>query len=341
MRARNLLILNIPLFISVALYTSVSFSPRLAASVDLWVGRYIRTALSSIFSVFSFSVFELVLLSSPIIIISAVVYISASRGVRAAGQRFTALLSVLGLLSALYIFTLGIPMKKVSLAESDRNLSPIEKDAELIEGADRLISELSKLCDASPMRDEEIADELEASAYKLTGIKQKLYKPKKIKFSRLFSYTGASALYSFPTGEVNLNPSLPSYMIPFVLAHEYAHFLGAPSEGDAEIFAFSACMSSEALYIKYSGILSALEYLLTDIYKISPEMYTDIYKTIPECAKKDMLEYKMYSDKYKKGRLFCFFEASSRRYLSAVDKNGMKGYSEAAKYILNYINNRL
>jgi hypothetical protein len=58
------------------------------------------------------------------------------------------------------------------------------------------------------------------------------------------------------TLEVHLNPSIPVWQRPFVLAHELAHQAGYPDETEASFLAYLACLASGDRVAAYSAQLS-------------------------------------------------------------------------------------
>ncbi len=322
---------------SVAAYIAAARSPALALGIDRTAGQCIRSSQARIASLFNPSLFELLLLFSPLLLF---LFIRGIFKAKNPTREFVFALSIMALLTSFYIFSLGIPSKAESFVGITFSDAEEPTTRKLCDTA-LLLSEMA----ASEFRGEQISksglkDGLQASYSALLGKKITLYKPKKVLLSRLFSYTGALALYSFPTGEVNFNPKLPDYMQPVIQAHEYAHYLGAPSELDADFAAFVACISSDVPYIRYSGLLFGLEYILKDIRAYSAEMYIKVYSFIPEEIKANLLEYRRFSSVYHRGAVFDFFGSANRRHLQIGDTYGSFSYSLATRYIVHYFNDR-
>ncbi len=84
---------------------------------------------------------------------------------------------------------------------------------------------------------------------------------KPVMMSELMSYTHITGVYSFFTGEANLNVAFPDYTLPYTAAHELAHQRGIAREDEANFVAFLVCISSDDAYIQYSGYLNMLEYV--------------------------------------------------------------------------------
>ena len=156
--------------------------------------------------------------------------------------------------------------------------------------------------------------------------------------SKLVSYTGALAIYSFPTGEVNVNTNAPSYTIPFTVLHEFGHSCGLMSEADANFFAYLASLESDSHFIRYSAALSVLEYLLADLKKVNFNAYLCCYNGLSERARNDIKSWQEYSEKYHRGWVFKAFENSNRAHLKTWDMNGSVSYVRVTVYVTNYLN---
>ena len=96
---------------------------------------------------------------------------------------------------------------------------------------------------------------------------------KPIYFSGAMSTLRITGIYTFYTGEANVNMAYPDYNLPFTVAHELAHQRGIMREDEANFLAFLVCISSSDPYIRYSGYLNMYEYLITSLYKTDRELW--------------------------------------------------------------------
>lgn len=76
---------------------------------------------------------------------------------------------------------------------------------------------------------------------------------KPVVLSEPWSYTHITGVYTYFTGEANINVNFPDYTIPFTAAHELAHQRGIAREDEANFVAFLVCINSDDPYIRYSG----------------------------------------------------------------------------------------
>lgn len=328
------------LALSLLLFCLSSAFSATTSIINRTVCTPLRNTLSYFTSPFPFSVFEALVIFSPILIFLSVIYIL--RGREDFRKRFFLLIGILSLFPSLYILTLGISYKSTAISEKYGN-GPAES-SEIFQATKMLVYDINELGDVSKDSPTlaEIAEDLSKSYDKILhgyGLEDVfLPKPKPLLSSPLMSRLGILALYSFPTGEVNLNTDIPEYMIPFTLAHEYAHTLGAASEADANFLAYIACTCVENPYIRYSGTLSILEYFLADISRYNKEIYSEVYKEIPPFAIFDISLYRKYYNKYKDTFLFTASDKINSAHLDAWDPHGALSYSAVTVYVTHYLN---
>ena len=97
---------------------------------------------------------------------------------------------------------------------------------------------------------------------------------KPILLSDPMTYTGIVGVYSFFTGESNVNTTYPDYSTVFTAAHEMAHQRGIAPENEANFIAFLACIGSDDDYLRYVGYMNLLDYLRSPLYRASKDAYT-------------------------------------------------------------------
>jgi hypothetical protein len=138
---------------------------------------------------------------------------------------------------------------------------------ELSATADILLEELKVLEDeilfteSGPSRmpytyremNQKLMDAYEEAAKKYDFINHFYSSVKPVMLSEPMTYTHISGVYTFFTGEANINVNFPDYTIPFTAAHELAHQRGIAREDEANFVAFLVCIESEDAYIRYSA----------------------------------------------------------------------------------------
>ena len=69
------------------------------------------------------------------------------------------------------------------------------------------------------------------------------------------------------TLEANINYNIPKISIPVTICHEIAHQIGYAFEDEANYIAIKALSNSNDNFLRYSGNLMAVQYLLSEIRK--------------------------------------------------------------------------
>lgn len=145
--------------------------------------------------------------------------------------------------------------------------------------------------------------------------------------SEPMTYTHISGVYTFYTGEANINVNFPDYSIPFTAAHELAHQRGIAPENEANFVAFLACMESDDPYILYSGYVNMLEYCMNALYQASEELYYDLYKQIDSHVVGEFTAYAEFYDKYRDNVVGDVSGAINDNYLQSQGQSaGSKSY---------------
>ena len=300
-------------FIGVFLSILYRRSAVFAGFINQSVAYAFRLVLGSITSIVPFSAAEMLLFSIPLWVILAVVL-----SVRYAdtGRRrirfFLIILSLLLPLYPLYMLTLA-PGYHAPTLEEQMHLSTenIEKE-EIVQTAEHLLSELEQVLDRITF-DERGASENPLSL-KETGdgiikayddflsdykIAHNFYaRPKTVILREWMTYAGITGMYTFFTGEANVNTTYPDYNHPFTVAHELAHQRGIARENEANFVAALVCIYSENDYIRYSGLFNLLEYILSAYYRADPDSYTDFYKSLDPRIKGELKAYREFAEPY-------------------------------------------
>ena len=140
------------------------------------------------------------------------------------------------------------------------------------------------------------------------------------------SYTHITGVYTFFTGEANLNTNFPDYTLPFTAAHELAHQRGFAREDEANFIAFLVCISSDDDYVRYSGYLNLYEYLAGPLSRANKDYYSAIYYSVPENTILEMRAYSKFFDKYRENIAEKVSESVNNSFLTINGTEGTKSY---------------
>lgn len=152
--------------------------------------------------------------------------------------------------------------------------------------------------------------------------------PKPIVFSELLTYTHISGVYSFMTGEANVNTNYPDFILPYTMAHEMSHQRGIAKEDEANFVAFLVCKESDDPYIRYSGYSNMLNYLLNSLYEADSKLYSQYYSQhCPTALRGEYTSYSAFFDKYRESKASEVTGTVNNTFLSSQgQKEGIKSY---------------
>lgn len=103
---------------------------------------------------------------------------------------------------------------------------------------------------------------------------------KPMMFEPLHTQTGVSGYFGPFFNEVHVNHYSLDFTYPFTLAHEMAHQFGIGLESEANLYAFIVCAASDDKQVRYSAYVSTLGYVLNDARRFLPDEYKAIYQSV-------------------------------------------------------------
>jgi hypothetical protein len=159
---------------------------------------------------------------------------------------------------------------------------------------------------------------------------------KPVMLSELMSYTHITGVYSFFTGEANLNVAFPDYTLPFTAAHEFSHQRGIAREDEANFMAFLVCIESKDNYIRYCGYLNLYEYVASALYSADPELYYVAEGSLPKPVKDEMIAYSRFFQKYRHSVASQVSGAVNNSFLIIHGTEGTKSYGMVVDLAVAY-----
>ncbi|MDL2287198.1 DUF3810 domain-containing protein [Eubacteriales bacterium OttesenSCG-928-G02] len=309
-----------------------------------WMSRYpsqgLRFLFSKITGILHFSIAEMLLILLPLI---AVLYLYfAFRYIKHNDTKFFVkcimpLISFLMVLLILFSLMFAPGYFRYDLAENLNLQREAISPAELFDTSKWLSAELDTVIgkikfnhenasymDLSYNRLVEMMNSaFDDFAYKYDFINSFDSNPKPIMLSEPMTYTHISGVYSFFTGEANINVNYPDFVIPYTVAHEMAHQRGIAREDEANFIAFLVCMESDNAYIKYSGIVNTLKYILNALYSADKDLYKEYQKN--HSHKEMNGELNAFSDFFKK-----YENSTANKITSATNNSFLQSQGQSA-----------
>jgi len=165
---------------------------------------------------------------------------------------------------------------------------------------------------------------------------------KPILISNLFSYAHITGIYTFFTGEANINVDFPDYGIPFTAAHELAHQRGVAREDEANFIAFLVCYCSDDAYLQYSGYLNLYEYVSNALYSADYELWKDVWNRLDYRVQNEERAYAAFFERYRDNVIASTSEKVNDIYLhSQGAEAGTRSYDLVVDLAVAFFRNRL
>ena len=159
---------------------------------------------------------------------------------------------------------------------------------------------------------------------------------KPVLVSEVMSYMHITGVYSFFTGEANINVNFPDYTIPYTAAHEMAHQRGIAREDEANFVAFLVTTRSLDPYVRYCGYLNAYEYVASALYSADKDLYYQAAGKLNTEVKSEMAAYSRFYDKYRDTTVSQVSGAVNDSYLQSQGTPGTVSYGMVVDLTVAY-----
>ena len=351
-------ILYLLALLSVGLYIAFTKSPSFSDWFNQNVSSCGRILLSYLTVWIPFSLAEWLILMLPalavLLIVLAVKRFSATK---AESWRFAGILfSVLCGIFVIFVWNFAPGYYNTTLDRKlDIERTPVSAD-ELYQTALILSEELEKVSgelvfpgakqsSVMPYSYEEMNQKL-MDAYRSYAEKQDFpvhfySRVKPVMMSKMLSRMHITGIYSFFTGEANINIDFPDYTVPYTAAHELAHQRGVAREDEANMVAFLICMESDDPYIRYSALLNVYEYVASALYSADPNLYYQVAQGLPQNVIREEIAYSEFFKQYANTTASEISEAVNNAYLQSQGApEGSKSYGMVVDLTVAYFRPR-
>lgn len=325
--------------INIISIVSIAFSDFFTQNI----ASVFRLIFAKLTSWLPFSFAELMIMALPLIIFFVLFFMfcSAKKGKTALIRYIVGFMSVLTLFYSTFVLTfatayrgeslesrLELDREKVSAEELRatldiviRNLNAFSEKAEY--GEDNF----SKMPYSFSELNEKMNEAYKNGCKKYGFIQNMKSRVKPVILSEPMTYTHISGVYTYFTGEANVNVNYPDFNIPYTMAHEMSHQRGIAREDEANFVAYLICIESDDDYIKYSAYLNMFEYLSNALYKADKEIYREMIKTVSLDVRKELVAYSDFFDKYRDNPAADISDAVNNSFLiSQGQSNGTQSY---------------
>ena len=330
-------------------------SESFADFINQNISRWVRFSLAHITNLIPFSIAEMLIIGLPIIFVALCIYCvrKFSDTTRHMLVFVGIALSLLSIFYTLFFWGFGVGYNGAPL-EDKLGLERTEVSAEeLIETAEILIEKTNEAAQeiafrrsgfsVMPYNIAELSDKL-CEAYESAYEKYDFITPltsrlKPVILSEPWSYTHITGVYTYFTGEANLNVAFPDYTVAYTAAHEMAHQRGIAPEDEANFVAFLVCLESDDPYIRYSGYVNMLEYVINALYRADNKAYTEVYRTIDNSVRREFAAYSSFFSKYRDSVASNVSDKVNDTYLKLNGTEGSVSYGLVVDIAVAYYKN--
>ena len=171
---------------------------------------------------------------------------------------------------------------------------------------------------------------------------QSLYaNTKPVMLSEPWTYTHISGVYTFFTGEANVNVNYPDFIVVSSAAHEMAHQRGIGKEDEANFVAFLVCSLSDDPYVRYSGYTDVLNDVLIQLSSADAELYKRVYEYMPKELREEYIAYSVFFDKYRENVAATVSTTVNNAYITSHNQpQGVKSYGLVVDLVAAYMLNQ-
>lgn len=335
------------------IYLVTLISVPFADFFNTHIASFFRFILATITNILPFSLAELTIILSPVILVLVARYFAKKRckTFKQTAVSLICILSIASLFFSCFVLTfssgyrgytldqkLGIKREKLSAEELyDSTLyivNEINKITDSISFGEDGFSEMPY--DLGEMNDK-LMDAYEAFSQKHDFINHFESRLKPVALSEAMSYAHITGVYTFFTGESNLNVNFPDYTVPFTAAHELAHQRGVAREDEANMVAFLVLLESDDEYIRYCAYVNMYEYLISALSKADKDMAKSVRSELDGRVYKEQIAYAKFFKKYAKSVTSQVSGAVNDAYLKGQGTEGEKSYGMVVDLTVAYL----
>jgi hypothetical protein len=156
--------------------------------------------------------------------------------------------------------------------------------------------------------------------------------------SEIMSRMHITGVYSFFTGEANVNIKFPDFSLVTTAAHEMAHLMGVGREDEANFVAVLVCLYSGDDYIRYSGLISMIGSVGGALFRADAARYSEIMRGLPPVILNEWAAYSRFFDRYRDTRISEVASAVNNTYLRAQgQEHGVRSYGFVVDLSVAYL----
>ncbi len=334
------------------IYITFLFSEGFADFFNRYISSGVRAILAHLTSWAPFSLAEFFLLLIPIWIILISRAVLKHYG-DTLSETLSAAVCVLSAIALIFsTFTVGFaPAYRGSTLDKKLEIERAEVSAEelydtsliLVEKLKQEVGSVSYGADGFSIMpysrnemNDKLLDAFDKTSDKYEFIQRLNSRLKPVMLSKAMSYTHITGVYTFFTGEANINVDFPDYTIPYTAAHELSHQRGIAREDEANFVAYIVCSGSDDSYIRYTAYLNLYEYVASALAQADQELYMKSYSKLPLCVKRELAAYSDFFEQYANSTASEVSETVNNTFLTIHGTEGTRSYGMVVDLAVAY-----
>ena len=353
---------KIPLFAIISLslaalcgviYLISCLSESFADFFNIYIASVFRFLFAQITNIFPFSFAEMIMILLPLLLVLALWYLLKYRckTKKAVLVSIVCIISVASFLLSSFVLTFSSGYRGSTV---DKKLGLSQEKL----GAEDLHASAVYLVDKINVLSEKIEygeDGFSIMPYELKEMNSKIIEAydrycednyfinnfhsriKPVVLSEPMSYTHITGVYTFFTGEANLNVNFPDYTLPYTAAHELAHQRGIAREDEANLIAFLVSIESDDDYILYCAYLNMYEYVSSALYKADKELYKEARASLNATVRTELAAYSKFFNQYRESTASKVSNTVNDVYLKTQGTVGKKSYGMVVDLAVAYL----
>jgi len=334
----------------------IKINPAFANAVHRTAGAFTRALLATVTSWIPFSLAEIMLILSPVLLFLICFFMirRLKRSLVSGIRYFVGFLSIMSLVFTFLVFGYNASFYSESVEDKvdiqREDLSPEQLYDTAILLIDAIREDIAHVNYPESTYSEMSFSYAEMNrklneAYRTLSDRypsfQKMYintNTKPVMLSEPWTYTHISGVYTFFTGEANVNVNYPDFIMVSSAAHEMAHQRGIGKEDEANFVAFLVCSLSDDPYIRYSGYADVLNDVMSQLSSASAELYAKARAYMPQELKNEYTAYSVFFDKYRENIAATVSTTVNNAYITSHNQpQGVKSYGLVVDLVAAYM----
>ncbi|MBE6563117.1 MAG: DUF3810 domain-containing protein [Ruminococcaceae bacterium] len=157
---------------------------------------------------------------------------------------------------------------------------------------------------------------------------------KPVILSRPMTYTHISGVYSYFTGEANVNTNYPDYLVVSTAAHEMSHQRGIAPEDEASFTGYLALINSGDPYLEYCGYMDIYSYLSNALYKSGSTLWSKYRSMLCSEASAELRAYSDFFEEYRENVAEKVAESVNDTFLKSQGTEGTIAYDLVTELVV-------